>query len=91
MSATTTQDDIDVVCKHFGVDSYAMLCGSLARRNTSFKFLVKGDPVKSLLKSGEEHLSSQPNMQQLWYCNSRRSCEGSLLVLCVCTELDDPT
>jgi hypothetical protein len=79
MSATMTQEDINLVCSKFGVKQYGMLCGSLAWRQTLFHFKVKGDPAKSIQKDGARLLASQLDKQQLWYCNSRTSAEGAIL------------
>jgi superfamily II DNA helicase RecQ len=79
MSATMTSEDIDVVTKNFGIDRYVMMCGSLARRQTLFRFRVSGNPAKSVVQLGADKLSAQPDKQQLWYCNSRTSAEGSML------------
>eukprot|EP00956_Cyclotella_meneghiniana_P031331 scaffold81936_cov56-Cyclotella_meneghiniana.AAC.2 len=79
MSATFRRRDYATVSKLFNMSSPAILQGSLARRNTEFQFQVFGDPVKSLLRSSSTHMQEQPDMQQLWYCNSRTTCEGPLL------------
>jgi superfamily II DNA helicase RecQ len=79
MSATMTSEDIDVVTKKFGIDRYVMMCGSLARRQTLFRFKVSGNPAKSVVQLGADKLAAQPDKQQLWYCNSRTSAEGSML------------
>ena len=79
MSATMTEEDVTIVSRLFGMKNSIMMCGSLERRNTFFKFEVKGDSARAMLRSAESDLINQPNNQQLWYCNSRSTCEGSLL------------
>eukprot|EP00956_Cyclotella_meneghiniana_P034894 scaffold109214_cov110-Cyclotella_meneghiniana.AAC.1 len=79
MSATFRRTDFDSIAGIFDMNNTAILQGPLARRKTKFDFFVEGDPAKSLLKSGREHFILHPENQQMWYCNSRTACEGSLL------------
>eukprot|EP00956_Cyclotella_meneghiniana_P018449 scaffold30718_cov36-Cyclotella_meneghiniana.AAC.1 len=79
MSATFRQEDYDRVVTLFGLDNPLVMQGSLARRNTMVRCFVEGDPSKSLLKSAQTNLKDYPDKQQLWYCNSRTTCEGALL------------
>eukprot|EP00956_Cyclotella_meneghiniana_P045152 scaffold355769_cov103-Cyclotella_meneghiniana.AAC.1 len=79
MSATFRQEDYDRVVSLFGLDNPLVMQGSLDRRNTMFRCFVEGDPSKSLLKSAQTNLKEYSDKQQLWYCNSRTTCEGALL------------
>eukprot|EP00956_Cyclotella_meneghiniana_P040737 scaffold203534_cov92-Cyclotella_meneghiniana.AAC.1 len=79
MSATFRRSDYDAVTEVFEMKNVAVMQGPLARRSTKFDFLVEGDPSKSMTKAGQAHLTAHPGKQQLWYCNSRTACEGSLL------------
>lgn len=79
MSATFRRDDYKRVSNFFGADGATIMQGELSRRQTLFRCFVSGSPATSLLKSGLAHLKQQPDMQQLWYANSRSACEGALL------------
>ena len=78
MSATFRQVDYDRVVSLFGNRNTIVMEGPLSRRNTTFKCIVSGAPSSSLLQSATAHLKHAPDKQQLWYCNSRTTCEGSL-------------
>jgi hypothetical protein len=78
MSATYRQQDHKQIASLFGLSTPIIMEGPLQRRNTTFLCSIDGFPNKVMLKRGEQYLKKHTLYQQLWYCNSRLVCEGSL-------------
>ncbi|KAL3793728.1 hypothetical protein ACHAWO_005411 [Cyclotella atomus] len=77
MSATFRQEDYERVVSLFGLDEAIVMQGDLSRRRTHFACYVGGTQGGSLIKQATKNLT--PTNQQLFYCNSRHTCENSLL------------
>ena len=79
MSATFTECDRNRVTELLGGRTPAISAGGLGRRSTTFTCHVSGQPSTSLKSSATHHLQQSPTKQQIFYSNSCRIAEGSLL------------
>eukprot|EP00986_Skeletonema_menzelii_P013052 scaffold7400_cov122-Skeletonema_menzelii.AAC.1 len=79
MSATFTDCDRNRVTELLGGRTPVISAGNLGRRSTTFTCHVSGRPSSSLKSSADHHLRESPTKQQLFYTNSCRTAEGSLL------------
>ncbi len=79
MSATFTECDRNRVSELLGGKTPVISAGTLDRRSTTFTCHVSGRSSVSLKSSAADHLRQNPTKQQIFYTNSCRTAEGTLL------------
>ena len=79
MSASTRKDDIKTVSGLLGRMNPTDMHASLEMRDTTVTCHISENPSSSLKTSAHRDLVENSRYQQIWYTNSRKNAEGSLL------------
>jgi hypothetical protein len=79
MSATFTIADQQAFNLLIGRFPSIVLWGNMARRNITFRVLICGQPVTSIMNMWMAIATKQPTKQSLIYSNSAAACDGQLL------------
>ena len=79
MSATLRKIDQQTISKLFGGEPDFILWMEMARRRITIDVLVSGNPTWAIRKQIKKDLKKDPTMKIIWYTNSKRKAEESLV------------